>query len=380
MVLTLTTTQDCNLGCYYCYETRSNDSLQSEHLAEIVGWVEERLRASGKDSIHLDWYGGEPLLNLAFLEKASAELQHLCRMLGISYSASVISNGTRWPQDAVGFVRRNKIRQVQISFDGLRVNHDKRRRFRKGYKRADEDSSFDLAVDLVDKLLAAVRVDVRFNVDRGNSRDLEGFIELCIARGWFERPFPCILQLARVSSYSERADFMRNTQISEEEFELVRERARAIIPAEEHLDETTSRSTYPLPRTSVCAALATDSVVIGADGHHYRCGLQVGEKNRAVLELRTGSPPAKGQDFDWWESFDPTRQPSCGACSFLPICWGGCPKKHLEGDRASLHEQSLFWRKALPQKIAGRFGKALSAGDFSFGERDQFRPASEEFV
>ncbi len=36
MVLTLTTTQDCNLGCYYCYETRSNDSLQSGHLAEIV--------------------------------------------------------------------------------------------------------------------------------------------------------------------------------------------------------------------------------------------------------------------------------------------------------------------------------------------------------
>jgi uncharacterized protein len=45
---------------------------------------------------------------------------------------------------------------------------------------------------------------------------------------------------------------------------------------------TTAASTYPLPRTSVCTALAKDSIVVGADGNHYRCGLQVGEKNRPV--------------------------------------------------------------------------------------------------
>jgi uncharacterized protein len=166
---------------------------------------------------------------------------------------------------------------------------------------------------------------------------------------------------------------MRKTQITEDEFEAVRERARALVPDELNLDETTSRSTYPLPRTSVCAALATDSFVVGAEGHHYRCALQVGEKNRAVVTRNAERQEVKGPDFDWWDGFDPALQPNCSRCSFLPVCWGGCPKKHLEKDFKTLHEQSLFWRKALPQKIAWQFGVELKAGEFSFSEHDQFR-------
>lgn len=372
MVLTLTTTQDCNLGCYYCYESRSGAALNACDTPSIVNWTRERLIASGKDSIHVDWYGGEPLLNLEFLEHASAALQGLCVELDISYSASIISNGTCWPDDVPAFIRRHRIRQVQISFDGLKENHDKRRRYRRGRSPEPGISSFGQAVAVVDQLLDVVRVDLRFNTDRGNHSDLEGFIGFSRARGWFERPFPCVFQLARISDYSERSDFLSRTKLSEEEFEGVRERARALVP-EATLDETTSRSTYPLPRTSVCAALAEDSIVVGADGHHYRCGLQVGEKNRPVLIRDSDEQMRPGPDAAWWEAFDPTTQPNCSRCSFLPICWGGCPKKHLEDDQKSLQEQSLFWRKALPQKIAWQFGVPLQAETFSFSERDQFR-------
>lgn len=372
MVLTLTTTQDCNLGCYYCYETRSGAALNAHDIPAIVTWVEQRLSTSGKDSIHVDWYGGEPLINQEFLENASVALQDLCTKLHVSYSASIISNGTCWPDDLPDFIHRHRIRQVQISIDGLKENHDKRRRFRKGRSPQPDTSSFEQAVTVVDRLLDVVRVDLRFNTDRGNHSDLEGFIEFCAMRGWFERPFPCVFQLARISDYSERSGFVGRTKLSEHEFEVIRERVRALIP-ETTLDETTSRSTYPLPRTSVCAALARDSIVVGADGNHYRCGLQVGEKNRPVAIRDTDQQMRLGPDAAWWEAFDPTVQPNCSRCSFLPICWGGCPKKHLEGDQNSLHEQSLYWRNALPQKIAWQFGISLQAATFSFSDRDQFR-------
>ncbi len=151
-----------------------------------------------------------------------------------------------------------------------------------------------------------------------------------------------------------------------------------MVPHEAMLDETTARSLYPLPRTSVCAALADDSIVVGADGNHYRCGLQVGEKNRPVAVRSAGGEMTPGRDADWWTAFDPTLQPNCSRCSFLPVCWGGCPKNHLEGSSHSLHEQSLYWRKALPQKIAWQFGVALQESAFSFTEADQFRPTSLE--
>ncbi|MDO9563220.1 MAG: radical SAM protein [Bradyrhizobium sp.] len=375
MVLTLTTTQDCNLGCYYCYESRSNDALAARDIPGIVDWTRGRLAASGRDSLHVDWYGGEPLLNIGFIEAASIALQALCEELKVSYSASVISNGTCWPEDAAAFIREHRIRQVQISFDGLKVNHDKRRRYRKGRASGPSVSSFDRAVEVVDKLLEVVRVDLRFNSDRGNQGDLEGFIDFCRLRGWFDRPFLCVFQLARISDFSERAGFLSRTKLSEDEFETLRARARRLVPDEATLDETTTRSIYPLPRTSVCAALANDSIVIGADGNHYRCGLQVGEKNRPVAFRGAGREMSPGPDAGWWDAFDPTLQPNCSRCSFLPVCWGGCPKKHLEGDHGSLHEQSLYWRKALPQKIAWQFGVALDEITFSFSEAEQFRSA-----
>lgn len=373
MVLTLTTTQDCNLGCYYCYEERSRAALGAADVPSILDWTRARLAASGKDSLHVDWYGGEPLLNIAFIEVASDALQSLCNELNVSYSASVISNGTCWPDDVSGFIRRHRIRQAQISFDGLKANHDKRRRYRRGRAPGPGTSSFDQAVALVDKLLEVVHVDLRFNSDRGNSDDLEPLVAFCRERGWFDRPFPCVFQLARISDYSERSGFMSQAKLSEDEFERLRERARHLVPNETNLDETTTRSLYPLPRSSVCAALADDSIVVGADGHRYRCGLQVGEKNRPVAFAGKGGLMSPGPDAPWWDDFDPTRQPNCSRCSFLPVCWGGCPKKHLEGDTASLHEQSLYWRKALPQKIAWRFGVAMDESTFTFSESDQFR-------
>lgn len=372
IVLTLTTTQDCNLGCYYCYESRTKHALSADDVPRIVALAKDRLETSGKRSLHVDWYGGEPLMNLEFLDQASRALQEMCAEHGISYMASVISNGTCWPGDVAGFVKRHRIRQVQISFDGLKNNHDKRRRYRRGYKPAPDTSSFDQAVELVDKLVHHVRLDLRLNIDRGNQGDLEPFIEFCTKRHWFETPYRVELQLARLSNYSERSAFMRDAELSIEEFEAIRNRARSHIPGESLLDEASSTEAYPHPRTSVCAALARDSLVVGAEGHTYRCGLQVGEGQRAVGLRGPDDTLSEGPDLAWWDSFDPTALPNCSACSFLPLCWGGCPKKHLEGDEHALEEQSMLWRTTLAAKIAHRLGVGLS-GEFAFTERDQFR-------
>jgi uncharacterized protein len=164
ITLTVTTTMDCNLGCYYCYEERSDARLALADAPPLVALAEARLVASGKRTLHVDWYGGEPLLNVEFLEQASHALQALCARLGVVYGASVISNGTAWPADVGAFVRAHK---VQISFDGLRENHDRRRRYRRGRAPSPDASSFGRAAAYVDRLLDHVRVDVRINVDRG---------------------------------------------------------------------------------------------------------------------------------------------------------------------------------------------------------------------
>ena len=72
--LTITTTVDCNLGCYYCYEDRSTDALSREEgdVDAIVAMARRMLVGSGKRRLHVDWYGGEPLL------RSSAEVRSEC--------------------------------------------------------------------------------------------------------------------------------------------------------------------------------------------------------------------------------------------------------------------------------------------------------------
>lgn len=372
LVVTLTTTMDCNLGCYYCYESRTQQRLQVTSIADIERSVREKLRRRPDKSLHVDWYGGEPTLNLEFLEVASAALQELCKQEGATYSASIISNGTTWPQDVGGFVARNRIRQAQISFDGLKESHDKRRRYRRGRAPSGDASSFELAAALVDTLLDYVRVDIRINLDRRNQHELMDFVDFARQRGWFARKFRPAIQPARLSAYSDRSDFMRGYQLSAAEFEDLRARVRTQAEASILIEEAEVPDGYPYPKSSVCAALARDSFVLGADGLQYRCGLQVGETHRAVGRLTGNSTSREFSDAQWWDAFDPTRQPNCSRCSFLPVCWGGCPKKHLENDAAALEEQSLYWRRNLPRLIAQRFSISPPR-EFAFSAADQFR-------
>lgn len=379
MTVTIATTMDCNLGCYYCYENRSNDALSRAELPALIGWVRKRLIASKRNRLHVDWYGGEPLLNQEFFEEASHTLQGLCAELGVGYRASVISNGTTWPENVEEFVRMHRIGQVQISFDGLRANHDRRRRQRRDSPHyAPGMSPFDRSASLVDRLVRVVRVDLRLNIDAWNADDLIPFLAFCRARGWFSAPYPAVFQPARLASYSERSRFMRKCELPIEAYNALRDLACGYLNGTAKVEEAEVPDGYPYPRSSVCAALAKDSVVVGGGGQLFRCGLQVSEGHRAVgalSEARFRGIPitvAEENDGGWWERFDPCEQPTCSRCSFLPICWGGCPKKHLERDRHALEEQGAYWRKNLARLVASAAGEKL-ATPVEFGENDQFR-------
>ncbi|MDD9967451.1 MAG: radical SAM protein [Myxococcales bacterium] len=379
IALTVTTTMDCNLGCYYCYEERTNDRLTiTEDLEPLVNLAREKLRRAGKRFLHVDWYGGEPLLNQEFMEAASAGIQAMCREEGVTYQASIISNGTRWPSDVAGFIRRHRVAEVQVTFDGMQANHDKRRHYRAGHRRPEDRSSFEVLVSLVDQLLECVQVDLRLNIDDGNAADFVELVHFARKRGWFERAFPVEIHPARLSKYSERSAFMRKVELTPEEFASVRRDIEDAVPetAPVQVQDPFKPDGFSGPRTTVCAALATDSAVVGADRNVYRCGLQVGDTKRAVGAVaRKHRLPVLGADRDdgaFWEGFDPTTMPRCRHCTFLPLCWSGCPKAHLEGDEQAIREHGDYWRANLPHLVAADVGLTLPP-DLVFSPSEQFK-------
>jgi uncharacterized protein len=389
MVVTITTTLDCNLACYYCYEERSEQRLEHADAEVITKWVARRLESSGKRSLHVDWYGGEPLLNPELIELLSQALQALCRERGIAFAASIVSNGTLWPEDVGSFVARHALREIQISLDGLEDAHNRRRRYRRQHRPSEDASSFGKAVALIDALLDHVRVDLRVNVDPGNVGDAVPLMRMARERGWFERRFLLVVAPARLAQYSERSTFMRDHGLDTRAFDALSARMRTECGDSVRFEDPYVSKGQLQPRMSVCAALAEDSIVFGADKALYRCGLQVSEPRRAVGRLpqdaRRVIPimPAEASraesDEGWWASYDPTNESRCGSCSFLPLCWGGCPKHQLEHDAQALQEQCGYWRRNLARYVLAPWvdRDALAAWPAAeLGDSDQFRPGT----
>lgn len=288
IIFTIMVTADCNLNCYYCYEKRSEELLSNNDIPTIVGLARRQLSKNNKNSLHVDWYGGEPLLNVAFIEECSRALQDLCQETGSSYRASIISNGTCWPEDVEGFISRHKIHQVQITFDGLMNNHNKRRAYSPKYMEYNSNP-FEKALLLVDKLLDYVHVDVRLNIDPENASDAVPFAEFVKSRGWFAKKYKPVIFPARLSAITEKAEYMKKIEITPECFYEIHSEIMKAVHGNAAVKSCGMLSDGLKMKNSVCAALAYDSLVIGADKQIYRCGLQVCEKQNAVGCLYPGS-------------------------------------------------------------------------------------------
>jgi uncharacterized protein len=379
-------TMDCNMACYYCFEERTNESLVVEDIAAIVQLAERRLRDSGKTKFHVSWFGGEPMLNLPFLEECSRALQEKCRELGVTYSASIASNGTRWPTDLGAFVAEHKLRECQITFDGLATRHNKTRRLRPEHREG-QRTPFDETWDLVGRLGEFARVDVRINVDERNFDDVLPFVKQARAAGWMDKPFPVIIYPAKLFRASEVVDFIRDTELDGQRIEAL----SSTCFADQNWPKGVEVQTLPAPRASTCGALVQGTETIGPDRRLYRCALQLSEPHRAVGTLTSATPapaePARrpkgrvhlpvvadspaSNDQAWWDAFDPTTRPRCSQCSFLPLCWSGCPKKHLENDGWAIAERGTHFRANLRPMIGRLVG---ARGDFApLDEADQFR-------
>ncbi len=365
-LVTITTTLDCNFDCYYCYEDKSPVYLSRERCEQILAYVVRQIEAKGHGKLYTDWYGGEPMLNQDAIEYFSALAIDYCERRGIGYSSAMISNGTHWPEDASGFARRNRLNHVQITLDGPARHHNARRGYKQGHEQ--EQTSFDVVVGTIDRLLGSTRIYLRINVDPGVGRSALELVDLFLEHGWLAPGARLYPYLAPIGPMTDHCGFIgasekfRDFQLEFEEVkqEFQREVARHMDPkGVEHLQ------IYPATRRMNCAAVGDNSVVFGPDGLMYKCGLDVGVAERAYDTLppvpapeaaapspRKTSPfvilkdaPAVGSKAHPYHTYDPFTHDRCSQCQYLPVCMGGCPKTWFEGNEFYLSRRSAYWEE-----------------------------------
>lgn len=345
--LTILPTLACNLSCTYCYQKSRSPGMSRETQADVVAWAERLMKSRAYRAVAVDWYGGEPLLARRRLEALSTQLIRLADEAGMEYRASLVTNGTLVGKDIGEFIDRNRIKDAQVTLDGLPGHHDARRPFSNG------KPSSKQVLSGVKALAERVTVRLRINTDRQNLLPAEQLARWLDEEGLFCRPQPVIPYLASVSPLSSACGNVCSTALASLDFFkasldfqlAVCQRARN-VSIWDVLD-------VPKRVSKACGAQSRHLFSLDPYGNLYKCGLETHDPKLSAGSV--GSDYLSHVNYRRWVENHPFDRSDCLNCKFLPLCMGGCPKFNFKPGFFHAGESCVYWQEHFPallRKIA----------------------------
>lgn len=346
LALTISPTVACNLRCDYCFEVDHPNRRQSDaDIDAIIRLVRREIAERSPRTFDVTWFGGEPLLHMAAIERLSKAFIGLASFSGVAYSASIITNGTRLTTDVARRLRACRVASAQITLDGGRSTHDLLRVDGQGR------GSFDAVLAGIEAAAGALDVRLRIHADHRTARTIPRLIDelrerrltdLSIAFVRIEPPG--IFEPA--GPVAKR--FMTAAEFARHEVEWL----RAARDAGFSVTQTIDSDHGPTP----CMAV---------NPHHYSIE-PGGLVNRCYADVAGREPAGRVDDAGRVEIDDrPWREylPAdlgCAECAYLPLCVGGCPKARIDGALATIDDEQ--------ERVAFKEDYVCSARKFNLSE------------
>ena len=287
-------TTACNARCPYCYEkgipVRTMGSATALHTADTI----ERAVARSGNSVRIEWFGGEPLLNVPAISCISDRLGER----GVRFRSELYTNGLLLhPALAETAAELWRLQSAQITLDGCAEEHERIKGLPAG--------SFAGILDGIGCLLdVGVRVRVRINYG-GDRESTLRLGETLAARFGGRSGFQAYLNaLYSSGKETDRGDMLALLSVQEElaSFGLLHPR-RYDFPA----------------RYSRCYACGGSSATVAPDGGLFSCSHLTDEAHRIGTVSDGAEVPLRPDEFKTGGLSE-----ECRLCRFLPICFGGC--------------------------------------------------------
>lgn len=255
-------------------------------------------------------------MNLESIERLSHRFIKLCDENNVSYEAGMISNGYLLTREICELLNNLKVAYIQITIDGPKDVHDKKRPL------IDGSGTFDT---IIGNLIACKdilpRISLRINTDKTNAEYIKDIIDILESHGVLGRVSPYLGMISPNNSEEEKSCF-NTCDFSEIDFDFA---SQAILGR-------SLMANYPRRTASYCIADSVNGFVIAADGKLYSCYREIGDHDRCVGSLVDKIDINSNIYLEYMLS-DPTTAPGCKSCNLLPVCMGGCPHmKHESGE------------------------------------------------
>ncbi len=325
-------TANCNFGCDYCGQEHIDFNMSEKTIKNTVSRIKSKLVNSNKDKLHIGWFGGEPLLAMDKMRVLNSSIKEMLNELNIpKYKGIVVTNGYLLDLDIYKeLVTDFNINQIEITVDGDRESHDKRRIGKKATQSFDQIYSAiksivksDFYNDNMDKCM----ISIRCNVDERNYMNASNLIDLLREDEIHNK---VVFYIAPIK------DWAGNNASSKSL--IPREFNKLILDLNVKMLELGFVVDSLLPKRSygICSSIEGKMEMVDALGKVWGCSetaLTTKYKNsRFCLGNVNKMEPIRDNEIfkDYFNAIIDTK---CKSCKLLPICGTGCPKEMIEGKK-----------------------------------------------
>lgn len=296
--LRVLTTTGCNAKCPYCYEKGVKHSFLSKEVAKnIVTFITSEIQSG--DKIRIEWFGGEPLLNIDAIDFISAQIKKNIPK-DVSFASNMITNGYLISSEIIGKMKKEwNLKQIQITLDGVDEDYENVKCLGKG--------SFDKVIKNIKLLIDNnIKVDIRINFDSDNIKQVEKLLHYLSETSFREHinVYP-----AKIFSNSTKRGFFDLEEETITINKLFRQygfrRGEALIPRSFH---TSCMASYPHFYT------------ISPKGKIFKCDRQFLDKD-AISDVKDNP---QSSHLEKYVKSNLLVAEKCTKCVLYPLCWGGC--------------------------------------------------------
>ncbi|MBN2715622.1 MAG: radical SAM protein [Deltaproteobacteria bacterium] len=313
-------TYNCNFGCDYCYQSEYTSSASVYEPAVVDAFFDYIGSEFAGRKKYCTLFGGEPLLPN---EKAVQLVSYfLSKAKAHGLETAIVTNGFHLKK-YLPVLKESLIREVQVTLDGTREVHNKRRPLKGG------GNTFDEIVEGVDALLnAGLSVNLRMVVDSDNIGSLADLAAFAIDKGWTKAP-GFKTQLGRNyelhSCQKNGQALYSRVQMYEELKDLIEKHPHILefhTPSFHFVKSLRDNGELPAALFDSCPGCKTEWA-FDYQGNIYSCTATVGKQDE-VLGTFFPHVTKHDDDIEGWQDRDILAIEKCRDCNLALVCGGGC--------------------------------------------------------
>ena len=323
------TTLECPMHCVYCYQRhiKGGGRMSNETMEKVVHWLKGQIQKREAERCFITFYGGEPLMNLACIDYIGRNMSAYCRNVGIRLGLSMVTSGVLVTEKVADTLKSIGVKYLQITLDGDRDMHDRRRPMKDG------SGTFDLIIHNLHHLVKDFSVTINCNVDNTNKDAVYRLIDTLVSQGYVGKIKGFVF--GPVSGDYELA--------LDQHIACPMANIKDLIPLNIYAAERGFTSDLR-PEHIICGMLLSSHFIIDPDGKLYTCPAFLGRR-----EFQAGNiGHVNNDDMLGLEGF--RLKDGCLRCPYVPICSGGCRYNAFieQGDIQAVSCQKDMFTHSIP--------------------------------